>query len=168
MKVLTGLIAAAVCAASVPLNAHAGAAAGGSIGSARLNGGDFEGSDFGWKGYVGSYGRILGGEVAYVNFGKLGGHDAAPEAQAYDAALLVGGPVGMAKLYGKAGVAFLDVEGYSVEQEVHDSERDTRFFYGAGVRLGGDRGLGARLEYERFRLASQDEDMASAGLEFRF
>lgn len=156
------IVAGLGLATALPAHA-AGMVLGGSAGSARVNGGDFDGSDTGWKAFVGGYGQYLGGEIAYVNFGRLGG-DRGPEANAWAPAVTLGIPVGMASFYGKLGAAFADVEGSSVREEYKDETP----FYGVGARFGDERGLGLRVEYERYELEREDVDQASLGLEFRF
>ena len=159
---LQHLLAAFVLAA--PAAALADTAIGGSVGSARVNEGDFEGSDTGWKAFIGSYGALFGGEIAYVNFGELGGGPNPPEAKAWAPSLSLGVPLGLARIYGKLGVAFPEIEGAAVEDEFEQEEA----FYGVGMRVGAPAGLGFRLEYERFDFGGNDVDLASAGLEFRF
>jgi hypothetical protein len=72
--------------------------------------------------------------------------------------------VGMARLYGKAGVAFFDVEGTAISEEYSDEDP----FFGIGLRFGMTPGLGFRAEYERYQFDSEDVDMAQAGLELNF
>lgn len=152
----------AVLAATVSVSAQAGMALGGSAGSARVNGGDFDGSDTGWKVYAGGYGRFIGGEIGYVDFGQLGGNG--PDAHAWAPAITAGVPLGATTLYGKFGAAFADVEGSSIREEYSDEAP----FYGVGARIGAANGLGLRLEYERYELDRDDVDQALVGLEFRF
>lgn len=165
MKKLTVALSSATlatAAALLALPSQAGMALGGSVGSARVNGGDFEGSDTGWKVFIGGYSHILGGELNYVDFGDLG--SAGPGARAWAPAVVAGIPFGGNSVYGKFGVAFADVEGSSLRQEYSDEDP----FYGVGARFGAANGLGLRLEYERYKLQREDLDQASIGLEFRF
>jgi len=164
MRSMTALaISLAVSAAVLfPESAAADVTLGANMGSARVNGGDFEGSDTGWKLHVGSSGQFFGGEIGYVNFGNLGGRG--PDAQAWTPAFTVGVPLGMARLYGKGGIAFADVEGNSLREEYKDEDP----FFGVGMRFGIGPGLGFRLEYERYTFDSEDVDMAQAGLELNF
>lgn len=147
---------------------RAGGAAGGSLGSSRVNSGDFDGDDLGWKAFIGGYGEVIGLEVGYVDFGNLGGGDG-PEASAWTPALLVGIPLGVVQIYGKVGQAFYEVDRYSFGPFGSRPEVDgDETFYGVGVRAGPAAGLGFRVEYERFELERNDVDLISAGLELRF
>jgi OmpA-OmpF porin, OOP family len=160
----TAVIAAALIAGTLPLAAAAaGVTIGGNVGSARTNGGDFDGSDTGWKVDIGSsYKEVIGGQVGYVNFGKLGGDG--PEVDAWAPALTLGAPIGNARLYAKGGYAFAEESGTSVRDDAkHDDP-----FYGVGLSFGMTRGLGFRAEYERYTLSHEDIDMAQAGLELKF
>lgn len=159
----TALIAATVIMATLPLAAAAEVTLGANVGSARINEGDFEGSDTGWKVHVGtSFREILGGELGYVDFGKYGVEGSG--AKAFTPAITLGAPIGAMKLYAKGGVAFADIEGSSVREEYNSEDP----FYGVGMRVGITRGLGFRAEYERYQFDSADLDMAQAGIEFNF
>lgn len=168
-------VSAALIAATLPLTASAeGISLGANIGSARVNGGDFEGSDTGWKAHIGSsYHQVFGGEIGYVDFGDLGGNG--PKARAWAPAVTLGVPIGMASLYAKGGVAFADVDSTPISQEYKNNDP----FYGVGLRIGmthNPRGasLGFRAEYERYNFSQHDLnqaqriDMAQAGLELLF
>jgi hypothetical protein len=164
MRSTTALALAAVVGATLlPTVAAADVSLGANFGSARVNGGDFEGSDTGYKLHAGLSGPLLGAELGYVDFGQFGGSDG-PDAQAWTPALTLGFPIGMARLYGKGGVAFFDVEGTAISEEYTDDDP----FYGIGIRFGMTPGLGFRAEYERYRFDNEDVDMAQAGLEFNF
>jgi len=137
---------------------------GANLGSARTNGGDFDGSDTGWKLHVGSgFTQFIGGEFGYVNFGHLGG-GSGPEARAWTPAMTIGVPLGEARLYAKGGVSFADVEGSAFRDEYQDEEP----FWGVGLRSGLTPGLGFRVEYERYSIGNDNIDMAEAGIELRF
>lgn len=159
----TAVIAAAVIVATLPLAAAADVTLGANVGSARINEGDFEGSDTGYKLHVGSsFREIFGGEIGYVDFGTYGVEGSG--ASAWTPALTIGMPVGLANLYAKGGVAFADIEGSSVREEYKNEDP----FYGVGLRIGMSRGLGFRAEYERYQFDNADLDMAQAGLELNF
>jgi hypothetical protein len=161
----TAVIAATVIAATLPMVAAADVTLGANLGSARLNSGDFEGDDTGWKVHAGlSFNEIVGAEVGYIDFGKYGVENRG--ANAITPALTLGVPIGMFNLYAKGGWAFADIEGMSVEEEAESSNQDP--FYGAGMRVGMNRGLGLRVEYERYQFDAADIDMAMAGLELSF
>lgn len=164
MRSTTALaVAALVAAALLPTTAAAEFTFGANLGSARVNGGDFEGSDTGWKLHLGStFQQFIGGEIGYIDFGELGG--VGPSAEAWTPAVTVGVPIGMARLYGKGGIAFIDAEGTAISEEY--SENDP--FFGVGLRIGMAPGLGFRAEYERYRFDTEDIDVAQAGLEFNF
>lgn len=163
-KNLMFLCGAALLSAAVPFSASAaGLTLGANVGSARINSGDFEGDDTGWKAHIGSsFGEVIGAEVGYIDFGKFGVEGTG--ANAWAPALTLGFPIGLAKLYGKGGVAFGDFEGSSVA----DESESTDPFWGAGLRIGMPRGLGFRAEYERYNFDVADVDVAMAGLEFNF
>ena len=152
-----------VAAALLPATAAAEFTLGANLGSARVNDGDFEGSDTGWKVHIGStFAQFIGGEVGYINFGNLGGEG--PKAEAFTPAITAGIPVGMARLYGKGGVAFIDAEGTAVSEEYKENDP----FYGVGLRFGMTPGVGFRAEYERYEFDGEDVDVAQAGLEINF
>ena len=153
-------LVAALCAAPT---ASADVTVGANVGSARADGGDFDGNDSSWKLHVGSsFTEFVGGEIGYVEFDGVTGNGA--EIQAWAPAITVGVPVGTARFYGKGGVSFADVEGQGLADEYSDEEP----FYGVGVSLGLLPGLGLRVEYERYQVGATDIDMAQAGLELRF
>jgi len=155
--------AAVMVAALLPTTAAAEVTLGANLGSARVNGGDFDGSDTGWKVHIGSsFQEFIGGEIGFVDFGRLGGDG--PKAQAWTPAVTLGIPLGMARVYGKGGVAFAEVEGSSLREEYKNEDP----FFGVGLRFGVSPGLGFRAEYERYRFENDDIDMAQAGLELSF
>lgn len=161
----TAVIAATVVAATLPLAAAADVTIGANLGSARLNAGDFEGDDTGWKAHAGvSFNEIIGAEVGYIDFGKYGVENRG--ANAITPAITLGVPLGITNIYAKGGWAFADIEGLSVEEEAESENQDP--FYGAGIRVGMNRGLGLRVEYERYQFDRADIDVAMAGLELSF
>ena len=169
MRVTTALavIAAASIMATVPLTAAAGVTLGANIGSARINEGDFESKDTGWKVHVGSSFRdFIGGELGYVDFGsyRRSNDNRDSGAHAWTGAVTLGVPIGIAHLFAKGGVAAVDIEGSTLREEYKNNDP----FYGFGLRIGMTPGLGFRAEYERYQFDNADVDMAQAGLEFRF
>jgi hypothetical protein len=163
MRFITAIAGLAAALTLTPGPAPAEVTLGANFGSARTDGGDFEGSDTGWKVHLGSsFQQFIGGEIGYIDFGNLGGDG--PRANAWTPAITVGVPLGLARIYGKGGVAFADVEGDSLREEYRNEEP----FYGVGLRLGVSPGLGFRAEYERYSFDNEDVDMAQAGLEFNF
>ena len=166
MRAITAVavLAAMIAAALVSTTAAAEVTLGANLGSARTGSGDFEGSDTGWKLHLGSsFSPLVGGEIGYVDFGKLGGSNG-PGARAWTPALTVGVPLGTARIYGKGGVAFADVEGSAVNEEYKNEDP----FFGVGLRVGLTPGLGFRAEYERYTIDGEDVDLAQAGIEFNF
>src|SRR5262245_39611890 len=160
----TTVVVAAVAAALLSTAAAAEVTLGANIGSARADGGDFDGTDTSWKLYVGStFDEFIGGEIGYVSFENLGGGNG-PKVQAFTPAVTLGARFGLARIYGKAGVAFADVEGSAISDEYKDEEP----FFGLGARFKMTPGLGFRTEYERYTVGNQDIDMAQIGLELRF
>jgi len=163
-------LAAATLGVALPAANAAPLSLGGSLGSARVNEGDFEGSDTGFKAFIESHGQLLGGEIQYVDFGKMSRDSnsingpGTIEPAVWAPSVSLGIPLGGVRLQGKAGIAFPEVDGENIGDEYKDNEG----FYGVGLRAGGNMPLGFRIEYERFRLGGQDLDLASAGLELRF
>ena len=164
MRIVPVVLTAALLCTALPLAARAdGVTLGANLGSARANGGDFEGSDTGWKITLGSsYREVIGGEIGFVNFGQLGGNG--PDAQAWAADVTAGIPVGLARIYAKGGVAFAEVKGTSLQEDSRNNDP----FYGVGLRIGMSERVGFRAEYERYKIRNDNLDMAQAGLEFRF
>jgi hypothetical protein len=159
----TAVIAATVIVATLPLAAAADFTFGANAGSARINEGDFEGDDTGWKLHIGgNYNQIIGGEVGYADFGKYGVEGTG--ARAITPAITLGVPLGLATLYAKGGVAFANVEGSSVREEYKHEDP----MYGVGMRIGMTNGIGFRAEYERYQFDFADLDFAMAGIEMRF
>ena len=155
--------AALIAAVLLPTTAAAEVTLGANLGSARVNDGDFEGSDTGWKIHLGStFQQFIGGEVGYINFGNLGGDG--PRAEAWTPAVTAGFPVGLGRVYAKGGIAFFDAEGTAIRDEYKENDP----FFGVGLRVGLSPGLGFRAEYERYRFDTEDVDMAQAGLELNF
>lgn len=163
MRVLKAAVPVLLLCTLPAVASAGGVTIGGNLGSARVNQGDFEGSDTGWKVSIGSsYREIIGGELGFVNFGQLGGHG--PDAQAWAPAVSLGVPMGAARLYAKGGAAFAEVKGTSLRED----SRNTDPFYGVGLSVAMAEHLGFRAEYERYTLEREKVDMAMAGLEFRF
>ena len=162
-KTLMAVIAASLVVAAVPMTAAAGVTLGANMGSARVNEGDFESDDTGWKAHIGgNISNIIGGEIGYIDFGTHGVEGTG--ADAWAPAITLGVPVGLAKLYAKGGVAFGEFEGTSIREEYKSEDP----FYGAGLRIGMNHGLGFRMEYERYQFDRADVDVAMAGLELSF
>lgn len=155
--------AALMAAAALPQVAAAEVTLGANLGSARVNDGNFEGSDTGWKIHLGSsFQQFIGGEIGYINFGNLGGDG--PKAEAWTPAVTAGIPIGLGRIYAKGGIAFLDAEGTTLSEEYKENDP----FFGVGLRVGLSPGLGFRAEYERYRFDTEDIDVAQAGLELNF
>jgi hypothetical protein len=164
MRSLTAIAPALFVAATLlPAAAAAEITVGANLGSARANNGDFEGSDTGWTIHVGSsFGQVIGGEIGYIDFGNVGGDG--PGADAWTPAITAGLNLGGTRIYGKGGVAFFDVEGTPVSEEYTDNDP----FFGVGLRVRLNPGLGFRAEYERYRFDAEDIDVAQVGLELNF
>lgn len=161
------LLAAAVLAttAGTAVAADAQGYVGGSYGRATFDNDDFDGADDGYKAFIGGYGGIVGGEVGYVNFGQLGG-SGGPDAEAWTIAVTAGIPLGdLARIYGKVGYAFPEVENRNLAEEIDEDEKP---FWGAGVAVPVSQSIALRFEYERYDVGREDLDMASAGVELRF
>lgn len=170
MTRLHRILIGSVLAGAIPLSAHATGELGGSVGSSRVNQGDFQGNDTSYKFYLGgAYEDMIGGELGYVDFGKFGGNG--PDAKAWTGAVTLGLPLfdGFMVPFAKGGGAWEDVGGTN-STAVTSGYKDEKPFYGLGVRLGDTRRmpLGVRIEYERYQFRGQHVDMPSAGLEYRF
>jgi hypothetical protein len=137
--------------------------AGGSYARVRQNGGPFDGANNGYKLFVGSYNRTVGLEAGWVNFGHLGG-DGGPHADAWTSSVMIGFPISYVTPFAKGGLAVSRVGATPITEEA----KHYRFYYGGGVRLGGVKGFGLRAEYERYRLDSDQVELLTAGLEYRF
>jgi len=142
--------------------AYADNFAGGSYARVRESSSPFDGSNNGYKLFAGAYNRTAGLEAGWVNFGHLGGNG--PHADAWTSALMIGFPVDSINVFGKAGLAVTRVGATPTTGEA----KKYRFYYGGGVRLGGQKGFGIRAEYERYRLNTDHTVLLSAGLEYRF
>ena len=136
---------------------------GGSYARVRQNGGPFDGSNSGYKLFVGSFNKTVGLEAGWVNFGHLGGGDG-PHADAWTSAVMLGYPISIVTAFAKAGLAISRVGATPITEEA----KHYRFYYGGGVRLGAAKGFGLRAEYERYRLDSDHVDLLTAGVEYRF
>ena len=145
-----------------PIPAKADSALGGSYAKGHQSGGPFEGTGTGYKFFLGSYGTVLGGEFEFVDFRRVGGDG--PRAQAFGSALTVGYPISMVTPFGKVGLAYSRVNSTASTSE----SKHYGLYYGLGLRFGGVQGFGLRVEYERFRLASDHTDLASVGIEYRY
>ncbi len=148
--------------ALAPMSASADSVIGGSFARGHQSGGPFEGTGTGYKFFLGTYGTVLGGEFEFVDFRKVGGDG--PRAQAFGSAITVGYPISMVTPFGKVGLAYSRVNGTSFT----DESKHYGLTYGVGLRFGGVQGFGARMEWERFRLASDHADLISVGLEYRY
>ncbi|MES0874277.1 outer membrane beta-barrel protein [Sinimarinibacterium thermocellulolyticum] len=138
---------------------------GGSLGTARVDGGEFDGRNEGYKLFLGSQGAVFGSELGYLDLARLGGGRDAPDSQGYTLALSAGGPVTPLLFpYARVGLLFARTEGGSVARRLRDHEP----FYGIGLRVRLLPRWSLRAEYERFDIARQDVDLFSAGIELRF
>jgi hypothetical protein len=159
------LLIAAILAAAAPLAESAESAVGGSyLWRTNETGGPFEGSGSGgYKIFLGTYRSTAGAEIAFINFGKIGGGDG-PHAQAWASGMNLGIPIWKLQTYVKAGLARSRVSGTAITEE----SNHYRLYYGGGVRMGQQKGFGLRAEYERFKLDSDTLEVFSGGVEYLF
>lgn len=173
-KITIGLATLALLCSSLP--SFAGPYAGIGAGYFRINEQDFleEDNDLredrgSWKAFAGlNLGDIFGLEISHIEFGEVEDDVAQLEAQGQTIAATLGFPVGdNGRLYVKAGQLYWDADSsiaglISVEDDGNDN------FYGIGMRLGGQEGLGVKLEFEHFELGGAEIDMPSISLNMEF
>jgi hypothetical protein len=173
-KVITGLATLALLCGSVP--SFAGAYVGIGAGYFRINDQDFldEDNDLrddrgAWKAFAGlNLGDIFGLEVSHIEFGKVEDDPIQLETQGQTIAATLGFPVGdSGRLYAKAGRLYWDADARIAGLvEVSDDGNDN--FYGIGMRLGDDEGLGLKLEFEQYEIGNAEIDMPSISLNMEF
>ena len=162
MQLRFALLVAALAAAA-PIGAHAETAIGGSYLYNRETGGPFAGNDSGYRVFLGGYRSTAGAEVAFVNFGRLGGGDG-PHAQAWTSDVRFGVPIWKLQTFVKVGLARSRVSGTAISEE----SNHYRIFYGGGIRVGEDKGFGVRAEYERYKLDSDALEVIAGSIDYRF
>lgn len=129
---------------------------------------DFKDDRWSWKAFGGlDLGDIFSLEVSHVEFGKVEDDPLQLEADGETIAALLGFPIGDSRLYAKAGQLYWNADASIADTfNVNDDGNDT--FYGVGARLGGDEGLGVKLELEHYELDDTDIDMPSISLNMEF
>jgi len=135
----------------------------------------------------------VGGEIGYVNFGKVNGTDnslgfpvtAEAKAQAFGGSIVGNLPFDALSLFGKAGAYYTHTKVDASALGISLSGSGNKFIpeLGVGVRYMFNNQFGVRAEFERFfglgdidvsgggvtaHLDRSDIDMFSAGLEFHF
>jgi OmpA-OmpF porin, OOP family len=171
-KIVIGIAALALSCGSLP--SFAGPYVGGSAGYMRLNNQDFldDDNDFrdnrgAFKAYAGANANdIFGLEVSHVEFGDSEDGPFQMEAQGQTIAATVGFPVGDdGSVYLKAGQLYWDADA-SIAGTVSVDDNGNDNFAGIGMRLGGEEGLGVKLEYEQYDVGPAEIDMPSISLNF--
>jgi hypothetical protein len=160
--------------ASLP--ATAGFYAGGGIGYFRINSQNFLDEDdelkddrTSWKAFAGfNVNEIIGFEISHIDFGDSGNGPLSLDASGRTLAATLGFPVGDgSRLYIKAGTLFWDAHA-SVANVISVSNDGDDSFHGIGMRIGGNQGLGLKVEYERYSIGDTDIDMPSVSLNAAF
>jgi OmpA-OmpF porin, OOP family len=169
-KTVIGIAALALSCGSLP--SFAGPYVGGGAGYMSIDNEDFLDDDNdlrddhgAFKAYAGgNLNDIFGLEVSHVEFGDTEDGLFQMEAQGQTIAATVGFPFSDdGSLYLKAGQLYWDADSSIAGQvSVNDDGNDN--FAGIGMRLGGDEGVGVRLEYEQYDLGSTEVDMPSISL----
>jgi hypothetical protein len=169
-KTLIGIASLTLLCGSLP--AFAGPYVGGGAGYMRIDNQDFldDDNDFrdnrgAFKAYAGGNANdIFGLEVSHVEFGDTEDGPFQMEAQGQTIAATLGVPVGDdGSVYVKAGQLYWDADS-TIDGLVSVNDNGNDNFAGIGMRVGGDEGLGIKLEYERYDIGSAEVDMPSINL----
>ncbi|HEY3488251.1 MAG TPA: outer membrane beta-barrel protein [Gammaproteobacteria bacterium] len=174
-KVLLPLLAAAslLC---VTAPSFAGPYIGAGLGYFRIDSQDFldEDNDLRddhatWKAFAGAnVNDFFGLEVSHIEFGESEDGPFELEAQGQTIAATLGFPVGDdSSIYFKAGQLYWDMDA-SIAGEVIVDDNGNDNFVGVGMRVGGQPGLGLKLEYESFDIGDAEIDMPSISLNMAF
>ena len=157
-KIMIGLATLTLLCSSLP--SFAGPYVGVGAGYLRFNDENFLDDDndlkdnrASWKAFAGlNLGDIFGLEVSHIEFGEVKDEPAQLDAQGQTIAATLGFPMGdSGRLYAKAGRLYWDADA-SISNLVSVNDDGNDVFYGIGVRLGDQEGLGVKLEYEHFEL----------------
>lgn len=160
---------------AAPALAQGSSYIGGGVGYYRINNEDFldrndelKDNRSSWKVYAGGrFNEVFGLEAGYVDFRDAADGDFRLSADGYSIAATIGTPVSSGvRLYGKLGQLYWEGEaGVGPITTDFDGEDS---FYGVGAHFGDARGLGVRVEYERYTLDETDIDMPSVALQLNF
>jgi len=149
--------------------------AGAGVGYFRLEGEEFpEGTDnfsddrIAWKAFAGlDLSRVLGIEVAYLDFGEATYGPAALEATGISVAGIVAFPITETFApYGKLGRLWWDAD--QTISGTTTGQTGDEMFFGIGARFSLASRADVRIEYERFDVYDTDLDLVSANLQIRF
>jgi hypothetical protein len=169
-KTIIGIASLTLLCGSLP--SFAGPYVGGGAGYMRIDNQDFldDDNDFrdnrgAFKAYAGANATdIFGLEVSHVEFGDTEDGPFQMEAQGQTIAATVGVPVGDdGSVYLKAGQLYWDADS-TIDGLVSVNDNGNDNFAGIGMRVGGDEGLGIKLEYEQYDIGSAEVDMPSISL----
>ena len=186
---IPGIIAVSLMPAAVHAETHQevdhrGFYAGGAYGYVKAKGSDeFDDDNDAGRVFIGGqFNQVFSVEGSYIDFGKFGGNVASADVDGYTLALKAGIPLGeRVTFYGQGGQLWwdADLEALGVNGDTDGEE----LFYGVGFSFALSRNLDLRLEYTRFNvefdsdeigiLAQSDDfdtdlDYASAGLQYNF
>ncbi|HEX5057441.1 MAG TPA: outer membrane beta-barrel protein [Gammaproteobacteria bacterium] len=172
-KKIIGLTTLTLLCSSLP--SFAGVYVGAGLGYFRIEDQDFldEDNDLkddraAWKLYGGlDLGDIFSLEVSHVEFGDIKDEPLQLEADGETIAALLGFPIGDSRLYAKAGQLYWNADA-TIANTVNVSDDGNDTFYGIGARVGGDEGVGVKLEFEHYELGNADIDMPSISLNMEF
>ena len=163
--------------ASITGPAEAGVVLGISTGESRLSTGDFEGDDRGFKIFGGyRWQDVVGIEAQYVDLGemddRINGIEARAKVQNLDLFLVGALPIRSLELFGKAGIAYSDIETVAESggtEDPLDEEDGVDLAYGIGAAFRIRTYLSFRAEIERFEISGTDKvELVSFGLDIRF
>ena len=137
---------------------------------------DCDQRDSAWKVYTGGqFNRLLGLEVGYNDFGKMRTAGGDTKAWAIPVTLNIGAPIGRFDVFGKVGGVYGHTEVSAAPAALVDTGTKSGWGWTGGV--GADfrvtPNFDIRADYDRYRMdfagaGTQDVDMLSAGVQFRF
>lgn len=128
----------------------------------------FSDSRVAMKVFIGAdYRRVIGVELAYIDFGRASDGDSRLDARGWAPAALASLPLTTdLAVYGKAGQLFWKTDRRTADARGSDDGSD--FFYGGGVRYAVTDHMDLRLEHERFELRNADLDLTTIQMQARF
>lgn len=154
--------------ADEPGEFHPGVYLGGSWGAYRINESNLDDNDDLLKGFIGAqFTNWFGLEGQWTDFNRLDSGNSSFEADGGGLAAVFSLPTGgTSALFIKLGQFWWDSDSV-LGGVVGDQDGDDPFG-GVGFKLGFNRHVGLRLEYERFDIANIKLDTASVGVQFNF
>lgn len=139
---------------------HQGFYAGAGYGYVKSKGADdFEDDNDAGRVFIGGqFSQVFSVEGSYIDFGKYGGNVASADIDGYTLALKAGIPLGEhVTLYGQGGQLWwnADLKALGASGDTDGEE----LFYGAGVAFALTRNLDLRLEYTRFNVEFEEDEI---------